>query len=202
MAGVVRAPTDLDVEELEEEEEEEGSLEVATITAERFARGVKQYNVEWADAGENPTWEPAENLVSSAAKKVEEWRRSRLSAEELEAEHTAEETAAATKDAEKGAAASREAAKQAKARRLREQFTAAIHKVIALVKERLTLLELKGKRVECPNPAPPEVEAELHSALLSFDDQYDPKYRLMSELKKMTTIQAYLTDPEHTFDST
>ena len=202
VAGVATAPTDLDGEKLEEEEEEEGSLEVAKITAERFVRGMKEYHVEWADVDEDSTWEPAQNLASSAAKKVEEWRRSRLSAEELEAEHTAEEAAAATKEDQKGAAVSREAAKQVKARRLREQFTAAIHKVIALVKERLTMLELKGKRVECPKPAPPEVEAELHSALLSFDCQYDPKYRLMSELKKMTTIQAYLSDTEHTFDST
>ena len=94
------------------------------------------------------------------------------------------------------------AAKQAKQQRLREQFKASIHKVISLVKGRLTLLELKGKRVECPQAAPPELLKELHDSLRALDDKYDPKYTLMPELRKIPTIQAYLTDSEHTFDTT
>ena len=202
------AEAEAEMEDGEEDEEEEGALEVEKITAERLVKGVKQYYVEWADPDEEASWEPAANLAS-AAEKVEEWRRSRLSKVELEAELAAEAAKAEAQAALTVAQAQAQAAAKAQAEaeaakpvRLREQFKAAIQKVIDIVKGRLTLLELKGKRVECADRAPPEVEAELHTSLRTLDAKYDPKYRLMSDLKKMPTIEAYLTDPEHTFDAT
>ena len=191
----------------EEEEMEEGSYEVGEIEAERFTKGRKEYLVRWAPPFENeePSWQPATNL-EGAPEKVEVWRRSRLSHEELEAEDAVR--AKAAEHAETQAAAKAEVtkavteAKEAKQRRLREQFKAAIYKVVDLVKKRITLLELKGKHVECPPVAPPELLAELHASLRTLDSQYDPKYSLMSQLKKMPVIEKYFADPQHTFDST
>ena len=190
----------------EEEETGEASYEVGEIEAERFTKGKKEYLVRWAPPfeSEEPSWKPATNI--DAPEKVEAWRRLRLSYEELaaadalrakEAEH-AETQAAAKAEAEKAVAD----VKEAKRQRLREQFKAAIYKVIDLVKARITLLELKDNHIECPNSAPPELLVELHASLRTLDDQYDPKYSLMSQLKKMPVIEKCLLDPQHTFDST
>ena len=215
------ATGDDDEEEGEGEGEEDDDrsagegYEVREIIAERFRRAVgKEYLVRWAPPydEEEPSWQPAANL-EGAPKIVEAWRRSRLSEEEMKAEDLAA-VASAAKEAEAKAAAQEakaaaeevkaaaEEAKVAKRRRLREQFKGAIYKVIALVKERLILLELKGKRVVCPEVAPAEVTAELHASLRELDDAYDPKYNLMSQLKNMPILEMCLTDPKHTFDST
>ena len=201
-------------EEPEPMDDDNGSFEVGTITAERYKQGKKEYLVQWAPPhdGEEPLWQPATNLVG-VLDKVEEWRRSRLSPEELKVEDT-KAAAAATEAKEQEAKAEAalkatakaeaavKAAKEEKQRRLHTQFKAAIYKVIDMVKPRLTALKLKNKYVECPEPAPPEVEAELHASLRELDDQYDPKYSLMSQLKKMPVLEELLMDPQHTFDST
>ena len=63
------------------------------------------------------------------------------------------------------------------------------------------MLELKGKPVECSEPAR-EVIEELHASLLELDPAYDRSLRLMSDLQKMPVLAAYFVSKEHVFDST
>ena len=144
---------------------------------------------------------------------VAAWRCSRLSTEEIEAEGAAAEQAAVEASLKQAAVAEAtqaealvqseaKAAKESKQQRLREQFKGAIYKVIALVRSRLEVLELKGKSVECPAVAPTELLTELHTSLRELDDQYDASYSLMLQLKKMPKLFVLLSDSVHTFDST
>lgn len=199
----------LPVEENDDEDnEEESGYVVKEITAMRTLKGgEKEYFVKWGPPhNEEEGWEmwlPRAKLEASAPDKLHEFRLlTEVAAEEVAAEE-AEAEAAKVKEA--SAAAAAEASKAAtleKQRRLREGWRKAFGKVIALIKQRLELLELKGKRVECPPVAPPEVLAELHDSLRALDPSYDPKYHLNSDLSKMPIIHKLLTDASHTFDST
>ena len=190
-------------EEGSSEDEDSDEREVDCILKERVVRGEKQFLVRWAKPYEDdePSWEPATNL-DGAPQKVEAWRRSRLRPEEQLAEKAAEAAKAEARAKEDADAEAEAEAKAERRRRLIAAWKRAQAKVIAKIKERLVLLELKGKRVECPPPAPPEIEAELHASLLELDCAYDPAYSLNSQLSKMPIIAEYFADEKHTFDST
>ena len=165
----------------EEDDDEESDYVVEEITAVRSRKGgEKEYLVTWAPPhNEEETWLPRAKLEASAPDKLQEFRLLRDPEEVAAEEAAAAAAAAAAKEKQASAAAAAEASKAAtleKQRRLREGWGGSIGEVIALLKQRLELLELKGKRVECPPVAPPEVLAELHDSLRALDPSYDPKY--------------------------
>ena len=181
-----------EAEELDEMEDDDDVYEVACITAERYVKGKLEYHIKWAPPHDHKeTWEPAVDL-RGAMDKVEAWRRSRLSEEELAAETEAAAKATAEKEAtaEQAKTAKEEEAKAAeeKKQRLCTAWQSAVQKVIDIIKERFEMLSLKGKPVEVPSLAPPEVEEELHTSLLALDPAYDRKLTLIADLPKMPIL--------------
>ena len=128
--------------------------------------------------------------------------------EELAA--AAKKVAAATAKAAASAAtaAAEEAAKSAaekeklEKRKLYDAWRGCVAPVHAGIKERFEQLELKGKGVEVLPRVTLEVLDELHASLKEMDPAYDPAYRLNADLKKMSILDAFFSDPEHAHDLT
>ena len=105
---------------------------------------------------------------------------------------------------ERAAAAGKEEAKKAEhALRLQlpTRWQASMKPVIDLIAERFQMLELKGKPVECSEPAR-EVVEELHASLLELDPAYNRSLSLISDLQKMPVLAGYFASANHVFDST